>query len=245
MRTLLDGIDIPTPSSPVSSGYRTAAAPTFGMARLLILAACGLGGVLALGGAGWALFGRGTAPVPMIEADSRPIRVKPDNPGGMQVVGAEEAAAGPQMMAPATEAPAPQALRAQLAPAPRPATPPTAPGTSTGTPPAITPNVPVTVTAASVPTPTVIPPTVRPAVSAGRVSVQLGALETEAQGRVEWDRLVKRLPALGTRQPQFVRADVAGHTVWRLRTGGFTDTAEATAFCVQVKARGGSCALAF
>ncbi len=255
MRTLLDGMDIPPPrpsSAPASPGYRTAASPADGMTRLLVLAACGLGGLLALGGTGWLLFGRSPAPVPVIEADSRPVRVKPDNPGGMQVVGADEAVAGPQMMAPATEVPAPQALRAQFAPPPRPAAP-HGPVTVAGS---VLPTPAVTTPAAATPRvaesgaakPGAPLPPATPAVQpqpTGHVIVQLGALDTEAQGRAEWDRLTKRLPTLGARQPQFVRAEAAGHTVWRIRTGGFADTAEATAFCGQVKARGGACSLAF
>ena len=239
MRSLLDGMDIPPPRSnltPPQSGYRSAAPAPDGMTRILVLAACGLGGLLALGGVGWLVFGRSAAPVPVIEADSRPIRVKPDNPGGMQIAGAEEAAAGPQAMAPAIEAPAPQALRAQLTQpnqsAPRPAATP-APVAALASPPSNAGPV----TAVRAPAPNNATP--------GLVMVQLGALETEAQGRAEWERLTKKLPVLAARQPQYQHADVGGHSVWRIRTGGFADTAEATAFCTQVKAKGGACSLAF
>lgn len=258
MRSLLDGMDIPPPRSnlaPPQPGYRSAAPAPDGMTRILVLAACGLGGLLAMGGAGWLVFGRSAAPVPMIEADSRPIRVKPDNPGGMQIAGAEEVAAGPQAMAPAIEAPAPQALRAQLNQpthsAPRPAAVPAPVATLApvaGSAPVATPAsvaAPASplsnagpVTAARVPAPAPVTP-------AGRVTVQLGALETEAQGHAEWERLTKKLPVLAARQPQYQRAEIGGHSVWRIRTSGFADTAEATAFCIQVKAKGGVCSLAF
>ena len=82
--------------------------------------------------------------------------------------------------------------------------------------------------------------------SVGKVAVQLASLESEALGRAEWERLTKKMPALlGPRQPSVVKAEASGKTVWRVRTGGFTDMAEATAFCVQVKAKGGACSLAF
>lgn len=252
MRSFLDGMDIPPPRSnlaPPQSGYRSAAPAPDGMTRILVLAACGLGGLLAMGGVGWLVFGRSAAPVPVIEADSRPIRVKPDNPGGMQIAGAEEAAAGPQAMAPAIEAPAPQALRAQL----------TQP-THSGSRPAAAPAPVASLAPAAAPSPVAAPasplsnagpatapraPAPAPVTPAGRVTVQLGALETEAQGRAEWDRLTKKLPVLAARQPQYQRAEIGGHSVWRIRTGGFADTAEATAFCAQVKAKGGACSLAF
>ena len=242
MRSLLDGMDIPPPRSnlaPPQSGYRSAAPAPDGMTRILVLAACGLGGLLAIGGVGWLAFGRNTAPVPMIEADSRPIRVKPENPGGMQIAGVEEASAGPRQMAPAIEAPAPQALRAQLnqpvQASPRLAAPVAAPVAASALPPVSA--GPAIAARPAAPAATAVPP--------GRVTVQLGALDTEAQGRAEWERLTKKLPVLAARQPQYQRADVGGHSVWRIRTGGFADTAEATAFCIQVKAKGGACSLAF
>ena len=39
---------------------------------------------------GWTLIGHRSTAVPVVQADSRPIRVKPENPGGMQVAGANE-----------------------------------------------------------------------------------------------------------------------------------------------------------
>ena len=216
----------------------------------MVYAACGLGGLLAVSLVGWLAMGRGTLPTPVIEADTRPVRVKPDSPGGMVVAGADEAVAGPQRMAPAAETPAPQALRAQQTP------PPLAAHQAAHAAPAVA-ALPVTpATAAPAPVATTVSPTMSPPVApavapasvpvVGRVAVQLAALDTEALGRIEWERLSKKMPALlATRAPILLRADVAGRTVWRVRTGGFADTAEATAFCIKVKARGGSCSLAF
>lgn len=72
-----------------------------------------------MGGVGWGIMGRRPSVVPVIEADSRPIRIKPENPGGMQIAGADEmtsgdGAPGGNKMAPVAETPAPQALRAQM-----------------------------------------------------------------------------------------------------------------------------------
>ena len=267
MRTLLNGLDIPPRATamPAPPGYRSAAPPDR-VTRTLVYAACGLGGLLAVGLVGWMAMGRGTPPTPVIEADSRPVRVKPDSPGGMVVAGADEGVAGPQRMAPVAETPAPQALRAQQTPPSHLAAHPAAraapavaalPAPSAPAATAVPANGP-TVVPTSVPTsvPAVMStngPTSAPAVApasvpvgVGRVVVQLAALDTEALGRTEWDRLSKKMPTLlAARAPILLRADVAGHTVWRVRTGGFADTAEATAFCTKVKARGGSCSLAF
>jgi hypothetical protein len=57
--------------------------------RRLALLAGGLGAVLvALIGA-WTLIGSRSTEVPVITADTRPIRAKPDNPGGMKIDGRE------------------------------------------------------------------------------------------------------------------------------------------------------------
>jgi len=79
----------------------------------------------------------------------------------------------------------------------------------------------------------------------GGAFVQLAALETEALAQAEWQRLVKRMPELlGDRKPVVLKAERDGKVVWRIRTGGFADIAEATGFCVKVKARGAGCTLA-
>src|SRR4051794_33748703 len=101
--------------------------------RLLYLAG-GLALLLVAGMGTWSVMGRHASGIPVIEADTRPLRVKPENPGGMQVVGANEQGigegGGPDKMGPSAEAPDPQALRAQtlppLAPAPQPAPAPAA-----------------------------------------------------------------------------------------------------------------------
>ena len=84
-----------------------------GTMRLLYLA--GFGGLAILAGiAAYSLTGHshGDA-VPIVQADQRPIRVKPENPGGM-TVGPEATAVNPNdsHLAPPTEEPNPRALMA-------------------------------------------------------------------------------------------------------------------------------------
>src|SRR5262249_51430923 len=91
--------------------------------RRLAFIAGGLGAALIVVVGGWELIGNRSTTVPVVQADNRPIRVKPDNPGGMQVAGANEdtlsggveSATG--KLAPPPEAPAPQALRSPPPPA--------------------------------------------------------------------------------------------------------------------------------
>ena len=235
--------------APVSTSYRARRVGPPRETRALLLAAAALGGVLVVGMGGWALMGRRPAVVPVIEADSRPLRVRPDDRGGMQVAGAEEqvlggAETGAARMAPAAEAPAPLALRAQMQPSPTPQPAlQTAPSAVAAVVPPVVSPLPDTVR----PAPRVATP-VAPAPrapEAGGTMVQLAAVETQAAATSEWARLAKRMPELlGERHAVVQRADRDGHAVFRVRTGGFADVAEATGFCTKVKAKGGACTIA-
>lgn len=255
-----DDLQIPVASetggrTPISATYRPRASGRranrgFPLRTALIggAAAC----ALLLAGIGtWSLLHRAPAQVPVIEADARPIRVKPENPGGMQVADAEDAITGPgdQRMAPAAETPAPQALRAQMqpaAPAALPAVqaaPPTPPPTQAT--PATSP-LPDTRTTARAPRPTVTPaqPAAQTPPTPG-TSVQIAAVDSEPAAQTEWQRLQKRLPdLLADRRPLLQKAERDGRTIWRVRVPGFADVADATAFCTKVRARGANCAIA-
>lgn len=81
------------------------------------LLAAGVGGVLALLVGGGLLMRPGRHGVPVIEAEAGPVRIKPVNPGGMQVTGAELGggpATGEPKLAPAAERPELDTLKAQL-----------------------------------------------------------------------------------------------------------------------------------
>ncbi len=228
--------------------------------RLLLVGAGAVLAMLLLLVVGWAVSGRhGDGIVPTIQADKQPWRVKPDNPGGMQVVGAseveEELPGRSGATAPAPEAPAPEALRAAQ-PAPPPA-PPAAP-VPEPTPP--TPPAPVTsAPAASAAAPPSAPPaTTSPAPSQaaapahapapptpGGTLVQLAALGSEAGAHTEWQRLKSRMAdMLADREPVIQRIERDGHAIWRLRVGGFPSVADATRFCERVRTKGGACELA-
>ncbi len=83
--------------------------------RRLAIVAGGIGGALLLLVAGWSVTGHHRTGIPVIEAAAGPVRVKPENPGGMEVFVGEDGDAkdGKEAMAPGAEAPNPQALRAQ------------------------------------------------------------------------------------------------------------------------------------
>ena len=81
--------------------------------RRMAIVAGGIGAAVALVIGAVSLSHRGHHGVPVIEAAAGPVRVKPLNPGGMQVAGAEDAAGGVEALAPAAEKPALHALHAR------------------------------------------------------------------------------------------------------------------------------------
>jgi hypothetical protein len=92
--------------------------------RLLYLAGAG-GLAIMLGIAVYSLTGRsGPGPLPVVQADSRPVKVKPENPGGMTVA-PEQVQNDPShsRLAPGTEEPNPRALMAITDPAKLPVPP--------------------------------------------------------------------------------------------------------------------------
>jgi hypothetical protein len=216
----------------------------------------------------------------VIEADSRPVRVKPANPGGLEVSGGDDAILsgiddGQQGTAPPPETPAPQALQAAEAkahaqadaarlaaaapPAPLPATqaieralvPQPAQPASLSSPAAAAAPSPAALSA--MPEQRPAPPRLaaKPAVpiapqpAAGAMQVQLAALASEEGAMTEWQRLSHKMPdLLAARHPAVSRSERDGKTFYRLRTGGFSDVAQATQFCERVKAKGGGCSVA-
>ena len=110
------------------------------------------------------------------------------------------------------------------------------------------PVAPVSVPIAPPVVPAAVPQPVAPATPAPRAQAtgqgafaQLAASETETAAPQEWERLRRRLGGLlQARTTLTMPAEVAGRTVWRLRTP-FASTAEAASFCAEVRAAGGGC----
>lgn len=257
-----DDLDIPMPA--MAPAYRVGAQRRGGgmdpATKRLAIFAGGIGGALLLLVAIWSFNGHHRAGVPVIEPDAGPVRVKPANPGGLQIAGANESilsgdANAKVAMAPPPEAPAPQALKAEeqhAAAAARAAEQPAPVATKLAvTPPTAQPapvdtSRPAPRTAEAKATPTRAErPAPPPAAKASGAMVQLAALESEDGAKSEWKRLERRYhELLGGRTPTFTRTEHAGRTYWRVRTGGFADVAEAVRFCERIKAKGGGCSVA-
>ena len=234
--------------------------------KRLALIAAGLGGALLVLIGAWSMTGGHSGGIPVVAPPPGPLRVKPTNPGGMKVAGADQAifrrsAGGGETSSdvpmPPPETPDLAALRAPPAP---PAAAPAAVSPAPVAPPV--PAVTQAVTAA-LPLPPRPPLAIRRAQEAARaaapsslaeratpagtaaakgVQVQLAALPTRAKAEAEWERLQHHMPALlGRRQLVLSQVRLRGETWWRVRTGGFTDRAAARALCARVRLAGASC----
>ncbi|MCX7371336.1 MAG: SPOR domain-containing protein, partial [Alphaproteobacteria bacterium] len=225
--------------------------------RAMMIAVWLTGSVLLAATIIWALGRSGPREVPVIEADSRPFRVRPE---GITPTPPPPAATGTAArpaetrLAPTAETPRPDMLRQPPAPAPAAATPPaaaaaqprqgTAPAPATPAPattaaPANTPGQPRTANAPATPPAATPPAATRPA---GRAQVQLAAVGSEEAARAEWDRLRRRHPELASLTPRFQRVEREGQSpVWRVRASGVADAEAARSLCAAIRQRGGGC----
>lgn len=231
----------------------------WGIPPLVWLLGGGLIGVGALGALLlWGSHALSPSGVPLIEAEERPFRVRPENfvaapaPRPSETIferpGARQERVGDARLAPGPERPVPEGWRQAAVPPPTPLPPAAAPGGS-GLQPAITGRPAAPPIAAPAPTPAPAPaaaaaPAAAPRPVAGGVQVQLGALPSEEGAMSEWNRLRGRVPELAAHNPNVVRFDRDGRpTFWRLRVGGLPDRDAAQALCERVRSSGGNCAV--
>jgi hypothetical protein len=241
--------------------------------RRLMVFAGGLGVVLIALISASAILGRHGGEVPVVSADTRPIREKPVNPGGMKIDGAENdvfsggSDTSDARLAAASESPNAKALRTG-APPPAPAVETSGPVTLEPPPAPVPETKPAVVASAP---PDARPAPAKPPVAAGappaprsapakpsvaaaeahsatpghQTMVQLAALTSEDAARAEWAQLAKKMPdLLNGRQPSYSRTERDGHTFWRVRTAGFADVAQARSFCDRVRTKGAECSVA-
>jgi cell division septation protein DedD len=181
--------------------------------------------------------------VPLIRADTDPVKLKPDHAGGMDVpdkdnpIYSARASANPsEHILPPAEAPAP---RPAAAPIQTLAIPPAAPATPSARPaPTQTPQQ-----IAALPRPAAEP--VAKPVPGAALRIQLASLRTPEAARDEWARL-KRTNGdlLGKLTAVAVRADLGERGVYyRVEAGPVADRAAAARLCNALKERGLGCSL--
>ena len=194
-------------------------------------------------------------PVPLIRADDRPTKVKPDQPGGMTIPDQNVSLYNERPGGTPVE----KLLPAPEQPMPRPASgakettllePPSAPATQQ---PAAQPIAKAAAKVAPKPAPAapakpvaLTPAGAAPAGKASPVQIQLSSLRSPEAARDDWARLKREYPdLLGKLTAVAVRTDLGDKGIYyRVLAGSFGDAATAEKLCSELKRRNLGCILA-
>ena len=201
--------------------------------------------------------------VPLIRADERPTKVKPERPGGMEIPDRDKLIYNPtrtvvEHLLPPPEKPllrptqAPTPLAQTEVPPAATAAPPAASGaaaTPTAAAPTTQPQQPVPAPPGKI---AQAPPTLpKPAAAqssakAGGIRLQLGSVRSEDAARQEWERIKrKNTDLLGSLSATPIRADLGDKGVYyRIQTEPVGDRAAAERICSELKQRSIGCIIA-
>ena len=193
--------------------------------------------------------------VPLIRADDRPTKVKPERPGGMDIPDRDKLIYNPtrkvvEHLLPPPEKPMPRPtpppvqIEAPLSP-----TGPTEATPGPGSPPAAVPAAqPQQQAAAPSNSPTQASQGAsKPAAAkVGGTRLQLGSLRSEDAARQEWQRIKRRnSDLLGSLSATPIRADLGDKGIYyRIQTGPVADPAAAERICSALKQRSVGCIIA-
>jgi hypothetical protein len=207
--------------------------------------------------------GGGTADVPLIRADTHPVKVRPAAPGGMVVPDQHMLVYGErhdrvEHLLPSPEAPMPRPVPPPPAPKPQ-AAPVQAPPVQAAVsappaPPAPAPAGPAPALAKAPPVPPATPAVpakpapapLRPVIArTGGIRLQLGSVRTPDEARREWQHLKEaNADLLGNIDGFAVRADLGAKGIYyRIETAPLADPAVAAQICGELKRRGDGCIL--
>ncbi|HEX9535184.1 MAG TPA: SPOR domain-containing protein [Stellaceae bacterium] len=192
----------------------------------------------------------GTADVPLIRADERPTKVKPEKPGGMEVPDRDkliytQKRAAVEHLLPPPEKPMPRPTAPSAAVPSASPQPPMIPSTTAPANPA--PQAQSQQSAGRAPAKVEAPATaaVKPATAqkAGGTRIQLASVRSEEAARQEWDRIRRANPdLLGSVSASPVRADLGEKGVfYGLQTAPIAD---AERVCGELKRRNIGCIIA-
>jgi hypothetical protein len=262
----LGSVAPPTPRAEPPNDERAAGTgePSGGRARLLARGIASSALVLLVmaafaGGVWFAHFagrrhGGAAGNVPLIRADSRPMKVRPAAPGGMVIPDQHMLVYGERRhevehLLPPPEAPLPRPVPPPPAPKPQAAPVPASPVPASAAP---TPPAPAL---AKAPTAPPAPPAapakpapapLRPVIArTGGIRLQLGSVRTPDEARREWQHLKEtNADLLGSIDGFAVRADLGAKGIYyRIETAPLADPAVAARICGELKRRGDGCLL--
>jgi hypothetical protein len=201
-----------------------------------------------------------TGDVPLIRADERPNKIKPERPGGMEVPDKDNLIYNPSrpvvehlLPPPEKPLPRPTASPMQAAATVAPTTEPPSPAAVPPNPvPPVAANQPQQLAAApsgnaiaGVPA-TPKPPAGQAASKSGGTRLQLGSVRSEEAAQQEWERIKRNNPdLLGSLSATPLRADLGDKGIYyRILTAPVADPAAAERLCTQLKQRSIGCIIA-
>jgi len=198
-----------------------------------------------------------SAGVPLIRADERPTKVKPEQPGGMQIPDRDKLIYNPTrtvvehllpppekpMTRPVSPPTAPSQTEAARSQAAAPS--PLAPGTPENPPAATRVSQPAPQPAGKAAQAGPVPPKPE-AAKTGGVRLQLGSVRSEDAARQEWERIKRKsTDVLGNLSATPIRTDLGDRGVYyRIQTGPVADLAAAERICSELKQRSIGCIIA-
>ena len=180
--------------------------------------------------------------IPLIHADTDPVKVKPDDPGGMEIPNRDRF-----VFNPTGNMPVERLLPPPENPLPRPATTGNPPPTTAPPATAQAPQAPAAPPSAVVaPAPPQVATLPAPAATGTGYRLQLGAVKTPEIAKTEWDRIKRQNgDLLGSLGVSVDRADLGDRGVfYRIHVGPIADAAQAERVCGQLRQRGVGCILA-
>ena len=196
--------------------------------------------------------------VPLLRADDRPTKVKPEQPGGMKVPDQNVSLYNDKPTGAQVEKllPQPEQPMARPTPTPEISMPSAPPQPAALPPPAAAAAKPTAKVAAEAKPPAPPKPTATPAkapapsatepAANGRVEVRLASVRTPESAREEWARLKREnADLLGNLRANAVPIDLGEKgTYYRIQAGPFADPAAAERLCAELKKRNHGCILA-
>jgi len=194
--------------------------------------------------------------VPLIRADERPTKVKPEQPGGMEIPDRDKLIYNParpvvEHLLPPPEKPMTRPLPSPTAPSQteaagsQPSAPPPAAGMPENAPTATPASQPQTHAAGRAAQAGPAPPK-SAGTKAGGIRLQLGSVRSEDAARQEWERIKRKsTDLLGNLSATPIRTDLGDKGIYyRIETGPLADQAAAERICSELKQRSIGCIIA-